>query len=452
MGKPAPPQSARVLLLQMLAHSLIFAVQNVGGLAERALLARDTAAVAALGLSWTIFSLLYAFMANVVSVTQIVVGRRTGDGDDDGARAATGQALLLAAGGGVVGVVLAAAAGVAAAFVVGPARGAALFLAMQGLALAPLLMAKVLTAHFSGAMRVGPRLLAAVSAVPVAVHLGLAWLLTDPLPWSVAGVGLARLGAALATAVAVLAAARSEFRSVLALVRRPDRTLLRAMFAEGGVLGLQQVLAGLIVLMLYLSAVRAGEVASAALTLTHAGIYPLLFALAWGGAQAFGAAAAQAVGRGDSRGLGRVTWLCLGLSVVLAFVCPWGAFAACGAPALARLVGGGPAGDAVLAASSRFMSLLAVFFVFDFAINFLSALLRAAKEHIYLLKATAAAAAGFGLLVIFLPPRPDGVTLMGAFIAAQAAWSALLLARVVGRWPGMIAKPHLAGPWPRPPA
>src|SRR5262249_11109574 len=154
-----------------------------------------------------------------------------------------------------------------------------------------------------------------------AVHLGLAWLLTVPLSWSVAGAGLARLGAALAAAAAALVAARSEFRSFLAMVRRPDRALLWAMLAAGGVLGLAPVLAGLIVLLLSLSTARAGEVASAALTLTHAGVYPLLFSLAWGAAQAVGAAAAQAVGRGDSRGLARVTWLCLGLSVVLAFAC-----------------------------------------------------------------------------------------------------------------------------------
>jgi Na+-driven multidrug efflux pump len=216
-------------------------------------------------------------------------------------------------------------------------------------------------------------------------------------------------------------------------VRRPDRALLRAMLAEGGVLGLQQVVAGLMVLLLYLTAGRAGDVLSAALTLTHSGVYPLLFAFAWGTSQALGAAAAQAVGRGDHRGLRRVTWHSLGLSAVLAFALPWGAFAACGGPLLGWLVGGSPAAGALRAAALRLMGLLAVFFVFDFAINFLSALLRAAGEQVYLLEATAAAAAGFGLLLLALPLRPDSGSLLGAFITAQAAWAGLLLFRVARR-------------------
>jgi Na+-driven multidrug efflux pump len=114
---------------------------------------------------------------------------------------------------------------------------------------------------------------------------------------------------------------------------------------------------------------------------------------------------------------------------------PWGAFAACGGPVLAWLVRDNPAGGAVLTASVGLMGWLAVFFVFDFAINFLSALLRAAQEQAYLLKATTAAAAGFGLLLLALPPRPDCAALMGAFIAAQAAWAVLLVLRVVSRWP-----------------
>jgi O-antigen/teichoic acid export membrane protein len=85
------------------------------------------------------------------------------------------------------------------------------------------------------------------------------------------------------------------------------------------------------------------------------------------------------------------------------------------------------------------MGLLAVFFIFDFAINFLSALLRAVKEQAYLLKVTAAVAAGFGLLLIVLPSA-DGASLMGTFITAQAAWAVLLLTKVVGRWPGMAVK------------
>jgi Na+-driven multidrug efflux pump len=414
----------------MLSHALIFAAQNVGGLAERVLLVTDAAATAALGLSWTVFCLLYAFTANMVSVCQLVVGRCTGDGDDHGARAVAGQALLLAGGCGAVGVVMAVAAGTAAAFAVGPGRDAALFLATQGLALGPLLGARALFGYFAGTMRVGLGLLAAVIVAPIAVHLALAWLLTGLLSWLVAGVGLARLGAALAAAAAAVAVARAEFGGLVGAVRRPNRALLRAMVAEGSVLGLQQVVAGLVVLLLYFSALRSGDVALAALTLTHSGLYPLLFSFAWGSSQAVSAAAAQAVGRGDSRELARVIWRCLGLSAVLAFALPWGAFAAWGRPALAWLIGGSPTGGAVLAASVRLMGLLAVFFVFDFAINFLSALLKAAREQAYLLKATVAAATGFGLLVVALPARPDGACLMGTFIVAQAAWAVLLLIRV----------------------
>jgi O-antigen/teichoic acid export membrane protein len=169
--------------------------------------------------------------------------------------------------------------------------------------------------------------------------------------------------------------------------------------------------------------------------MTHSGVYPLLFCFAWGSSQAVGAAAAQAVGRGDARELARVTRLGLGLSVVLAFALPWGAYAACGRPTLAWLVEGGPESEEMLATSLHFMSLLAIFFVFDFAINFLSALLRAAGEQAYLLKVAAATATGFGLLVVTLP-RLDVTWLLGAFITAQAARSALLLVRIVRRWPG----------------
>jgi Na+-driven multidrug efflux pump len=207
------------------------------------------------------------------------------------------------------------------------------------------------------------------------------------------------------------------------------------MFTEGSALGLQQVAAGLTVVFLYLPVASAGEVTAAALTLTHSGIYPLLFAFAWGSSQAVGAAAAQAVGRGDARELTRITWLGLGLSVVLVGALPWGAYALCGGQTLAWLVGDSPESQAVLAASERLMGLLAIFFVFDFAINFLSALLRAAQEQVYLLKVTAATAAGFGILVIALPLPPDGACLMGTFILAQAAWAVLLFVRVVTRWP-----------------
>jgi Na+-driven multidrug efflux pump len=436
VGKPAETLGVQVLLLQMLSHALIFALQNAGNFAERALLAPDPAATTALGLSWAAFCLLSAFTTNVVGVCQLVVGRRSGGGDESGARAAARQALLLAGGGGALGVAVAVAAGVAAVFAAGPARGAALFLATQGLALGPLLAARALTGYFAATMRVGPRLLASVSILPIAVHLGLAWLLAGLLSWSVAGAGLARLGAALAAVAAALAIARAELGAFVEPPRQPDRALLWTMLAEGSVLGLQQVVAGLMVLLLYLRAAGAGDVTSAALTLTHAGVYPLLFSLAWGGSQAVGAAAAQAVGRGDARELARVTRLGLGLSAVLAIALPWGAYAACGRPALAWLVEGSPAGGAVLDASVRFMGLLAVFFVFDFAINFLSALLRAAKEQAYLLAVTAAATAGFGLLLIALPPPPEATWLMAAFITAQAAWALLLLLRVVSRWPG----------------
>jgi hypothetical protein len=88
MGKPLATLGVRVLSLQMTAHALIFAAQNAGGFAERALLADDTASTAALGLSWTAFGLLYAFTTNVVSVCPLVVGRCAGGGDPGAARAA----------------------------------------------------------------------------------------------------------------------------------------------------------------------------------------------------------------------------------------------------------------------------------------------------------------------------------------------------------------------------
>src|SRR5262249_40111679 len=177
MGKPVPTVGVRVLSLQMLSHALIFAALSASGLVERALLAPDTAATAALGRSWAAFSLLLTFTTNVISVCPFVVGRFAGDGDDGRARAAAGQALLLACGGGVLGLVLAGVATVAGACADGPARGGALFLATQGLALGPLLGARALTGYFAGTMRVGLRLLAALVLVPVAVHLALAWIL-----------------------------------------------------------------------------------------------------------------------------------------------------------------------------------------------------------------------------------------------------------------------------------
>ncbi len=442
MSKSPETASLRVLVVQILSQALIFAVPNAGGLAERALLAADTVATATLGVSWSAFCVFHAFTANLINVCPLIVSRRTGERDDDGARAAVGLSLLLAGGGGAAGVVLAGAAGVAAAFAEGPARAAAVFLATQALALGPLLGAKALSGYFTGTMRVGPRLLAATSVVPIATHLALAWLLTGLFAWSLAGAGLARLGAAVAAIAATLAIVRTDIGGLVAAVRRPNGALLRAMFAEGSLLGLQQVVANCIVLLLYLTASRAGNITTAALTLTHSGIYPLLFAFAWGSSQVVGAAAAQTIGRGDRRELTRVTWRCLGLALVLAFILPWGAFAVWGRPALAWLIGSSPSGGAILSASVRCMGWLAVFFVFDFAINFLSALLRAAQESAYLLHVTVAVATGFAILLMVLPADADGTLLMATFIAVQAVWSVLLLLRLVGRWPGLAFSPR----------
>jgi Na+-driven multidrug efflux pump len=443
MSKPAETTSLRILAAQILFQALIFAVQNASGLAERVLLATDTAATAALGVSWSVFCVFHAFTTNMINVCPLAVGRCKGDRDDDGARTAAGQVLLLAGGWGAIGVVLAVAAAVAAVFAIGPARTAALYFATQALALGPLLGTNALAGYFTGTMRVGLRLLAAVSLVPIAVHLSLAWLLTGVLSWSVPGAGLARLGAALAAVAATIAVARGELGGLLAPIRRPNWTLLKAMFREGSVLGLQQVVAGFIVLLLYLATLRAGDIPSAALTLTHSGIYPLLFAFAWGSSQVVGAAAAQAIGRGDNRELARVTQRCLVLAAVLAFLLPWGAFATCGRSALTWLIGGSSSGEAIRIASLRLMGLLAVFFVFDFAINFLSALLRAAKEHSYLLKTTVAVAAGFGIVLLLLPSCADRTCPIGIFIAAQAVWAVLLLVRVTVHWPG---RSHVSTP------
>jgi Na+-driven multidrug efflux pump len=427
----------------MLAHALIFAAGNAGNLAERALLAADTSATAALGLGWTAFCLLTAFTTNVVGACRFVVGRRTGDGDDSGVSAVARLALLLAVGGGVLGVVVAIVAGVVALFTTGLVRGAALFLITQGLALGPLLAAGALTGYFAGTMRLGPRLLVAVSLLPVAVHLALAWILTDLLSWSVTGAGLARLAAALAATAAGIVVARAEFRRLLGSTCRFDPAMLRALLREGSLIGLQQVMASLMVLLLHFRAASLGEVTAAALTLTHAGVYPLLFCFAWGSSQAVGAAAAQCIGRRDTRELARITWLGLGLATVLAFALPWGVCAACGRPVLAWLVQGNPAGPALLAASLHFMGLLAVFFVFDFAINFLSALLRAARDEAYLLTVTAVVAGGF-CLIILARPSPDSTGLMADFIAVQAAWAGLLFIRVASTWPLSTANARLA--------
>src|SRR5262249_59742516 len=124
---------------------------------------------------------------------------------------------------------------------------------------------------------------------------------------AVGGPGLARLGAALAAGAAALVVARGQLAGLVSAVRRPDRALFRAMLAEGSVLGLQQMVAGLMVLLLYLTAARAGGVTSAALTLTHSGIYPLLFALAWGGSQAIDVPPAPPGARADPPGLAPAT-------------------------------------------------------------------------------------------------------------------------------------------------
>lgn len=130
---------------------------------------------------------------------------------------------------------------------------------------------------------------------------------------------------------------------------------------------------------------------------------------------------------------------------MLAFLLPWGMFAVCGRSILAWLIGDNPNGDTILTASLRLMTLLAVFFVFDFAINFLSALLRAAKEQVYLLTTTVSVAGGFGILLVMLPAREDGICLIGTFISVQAIWAALSLQRVASRWPGRrsIATPRI---------
>jgi Na+-driven multidrug efflux pump len=426
--------SVRRLLLQMLAHALIFAAGNAGNLVDRALLVADTAATAVLGLIWAAFCLLTAFTTNVVGACQLIVGRRTGEGDDSGARAAARLGLILAVGCGVLGVAVAVVAGAVAVFAAAPVRDIALFLAAHGLALGPLLAAQALTGYFAGTMRLGPRLLAAVSALPVAVHLTLAWLMMGLRTGSVADVGLVRFAGALAAMTAALLVARAEFRRLVESPRRPDRALLRTVLGEGSLLGLQQVVAGLMVLLLHIRAAGVGAITASALTLTHAGVYPLLFCFAWGSSQAVGAAASQAVGRGDPRELTRIVWLGLTLALVLAFALPWGVYAACGSRTLAWLVERNPAGPALLATILHFMSWLWVFFVIDFANNFLSALLRAMKEEGYLLAATAAAAGVFVLLHLVLP-APDGAWLMGVFVAAQAAWCGLLFIRVVSRWP-----------------
>src|SRR5262249_56281985 len=131
------------------------------------------------------------------------------EGDEHGARAAVRQALVLAGGGGVLGLAIAGAAGAAAVFATGPARDGALFRAGQGLALGPRLGAAALIGYFAGTMRVGPGLLAVVSALRIAIHVALAWLLVGLLAWSVAGVGVARLGAAVVVVAGALAVART---------------------------------------------------------------------------------------------------------------------------------------------------------------------------------------------------------------------------------------------------
>jgi hypothetical protein len=82
MSKLVRVRSARGLRFQVLAHALIFVAQNAGSFAERALRAPDTSATAALGLCGVAFCPLSAFTTNLVTVCQVVVGRRTGEGDE----------------------------------------------------------------------------------------------------------------------------------------------------------------------------------------------------------------------------------------------------------------------------------------------------------------------------------------------------------------------------------
>jgi Na+-driven multidrug efflux pump len=419
----------------MMAHALMFGAQNAGNLVERVLLAPDAAASAVLGLGATAFGLLSAFATNTVGVCQLVARRRTGNGDVPGAGAVTQHALILAGGGGVFGLVLAIAAGSAAALVAGPARHASVYLAAQSLALGPQLCAAALTGYFIGTRRVRAGLLAAVSVLPIAVHIALAWILTGLLGWSLAGAAMARIGAAAAIVAGVLVMARTELRAILASAGRVDWALLWTLVCEGSTLGLQQVVAGLMVWLLYYRAAGGGDVPCAALTLTHSGVYPVLFAVAWGTSQAVGAAAALAVGRGNGKAFARVAWLGLGLAAAPAFALPWGAYALIGPATLGWLVEGSTTGTEVLTLSLLCMRTLAIFFVVDFAVNYLSTLLRAAREQAYLLKATAVVASGFGLANIVLPLPHDVAYLMGAFITAQAFWALLLLIRVIKRWP-----------------
>src|SRR5262249_53744791 len=96
MSKPLESSSLRVLSVQIVSHALIFGVQNTGGLAERALLAADTAAIATLGVSWIAFCLLQAFTVNMVNLCPLFVGRCTGDPGNHRPPAAARQALPLA--------------------------------------------------------------------------------------------------------------------------------------------------------------------------------------------------------------------------------------------------------------------------------------------------------------------------------------------------------------------
>ena len=182
-----------------------------------------------------------------------------------------------------VGLAVAVVAGAAAVFAAGPARGAALFLATQGLALGPLLAARALTGYFAGTMRVGPRLLAAVSVAPRR-RPPRARLAPDR-PAVVVG-GRRRSGPPRGGA----GGGRGGPRGGPRRVRRPRWA------PSGGPTGrcsgrcspkeacsaCSKSWPASWCCCCTSRAAGAGDVTSAALTLTHAGVYPLLFCLRLG--------------------------------------------------------------------------------------------------------------------------------------------------------------------------
>ena len=97
-------------------------------------------------------------------------------------------------------------------------RADAIVTATQGLALGPLLATRAVLGYFAGALRIGPRLLAATSIAPLAVHLSLTWLLTGLWSWSVTGAGL--------DGIAVTD--HNEFRGALELQKRAPFVVIPA--------------------------------------------------------------------------------------------------------------------------------------------------------------------------------------------------------------------------------